>query len=68
MVLYQRKGHLMANTHEVAVVGGGIVGLAIAWHLVRQVPAIHVTVVEQEDTIGTHQTGHNSGVITSGSN
>lgn len=50
---------------EVAVVGGGIVGLATARALVRG--GVEGTVVlEAEDRIATHQTGHNSGVIHSG--
>jgi L-2-hydroxyglutarate oxidase len=48
---------------DLLVVGGGIVGLATAWSLRRQ---LHVMVVEAENTIATHQTGHNSGVIHSG--
>jgi (S)-2-hydroxyglutarate dehydrogenase len=48
------------------VVGGGIVGLATAYQLVRDHPDASVTVVEKEHTWGAHQTGHNSGVIHAG--
>ena len=48
------------------VVGGGIVGLATAYQLVREYPDATVTVVEKERTWGAHQTGHNSGVIHAG--
>jgi L-2-hydroxyglutarate oxidase len=48
---------------DLLVVGGGIVGLATAWTLRRQ---MHVLVIEAETTIAAHQTGHNSGVIHSG--
>jgi L-2-hydroxyglutarate oxidase LhgO len=51
---------------DVAVVGAGIVGLAVALNLVRQFPGIRVVVLEKESGLATHQTGHNSGVIHSG--
>lgn len=50
---------------DVAIVGGGIVGLATARALVRG-GADGVVVLEAEDRIACHQTGHNSGVIHSG--
>ncbi|HEY6138408.1 MAG TPA: L-2-hydroxyglutarate oxidase, partial [Thermoanaerobaculia bacterium] len=49
---------------KVAVVGGGIVGLATAHELTRRGAA--VTLFEKESTLAFHQTGHNSGVIHSG--
>ena len=51
---------------DVAIIGGGIVGLATAYQLTRRHPDLHVTVLEKEDTLAKHQTGHNSGVIHSG--
>jgi (S)-2-hydroxyglutarate dehydrogenase len=51
---------------DVAVVGGGIVGLAVARELLRRRPFLKLTVLEKEPDIATHQTGHNSGVIHSG--
>ncbi len=50
---------------DVAVIGGGIVGLATALALVQQTRA-RITVLEAEPDIARHQTGHNSGVIHSG--
>lgn len=50
---------------DVAVIGGGIVGLASALAIVEQARAA-VAVVEAEETLAAHQTGHNSGVIHSG--
>jgi 2-hydroxyglutarate dehydrogenase len=47
-------------------VGGGIVGLAVARELSRRDPHASVCVLERESEIGTHQTGHNSGVIHAG--
>src|SRR5579863_9545131 len=51
---------------DVAIVGAGIVGLAVALQFSRQNPALRVIVVEKESEIASHQTGHNSGVIHSG--
>ena len=51
---------------DVAVVGGGIVGLATAFALLKNNPKIKLVVLEKESEVGAHQTGHNSGVIHSG--
>lgn len=48
------------------VVGGGIVGLAVARQLLRSRPDATVTVLEKEPAVGRHQTGHNSGVVHAG--
>lgn len=50
-------------THDIAIIGGGIVGLATAMALAER---FSVVVLEAEDAIARHQTGHNSGVIHSG--
>jgi L-2-hydroxyglutarate oxidase len=51
---------------DLAVVGGGIVGLALARELTRRRPSASLCVLEREAEIATHQTGHNSGVIHAG--
>jgi L-2-hydroxyglutarate oxidase len=51
---------------DLAIVGGGIVGLAVARELIARNPGASVCVLEREAEIGTHQTGHNSGVIHAG--
>lgn len=48
------------------MVGGGIVGLAVARSLQRRDPGTPVVVLEKEPSVGAHQTGHNSGVVHSG--
>ncbi|HVC25386.1 MAG TPA: L-2-hydroxyglutarate oxidase, partial [Acidimicrobiales bacterium] len=48
------------------VVGGGIVGLALARELLVRRPDSAVTVLEKEAVVGAHQTGHNSGVVHAG--
>jgi 2-hydroxyglutarate dehydrogenase len=50
----------------VAVVGGGILGLAVARQLSRGDPRSRVCVLEREANLATHQTGHSSGVIHAG--
>jgi L-2-hydroxyglutarate oxidase len=51
---------------DVAVVGGGILGLAVARELAQRHPRASVCVLERERELGAHQTGHNSGVIHAG--
>ncbi|MEI7057163.1 L-2-hydroxyglutarate oxidase [Nocardioides sp. CCNWLW239] len=53
------------TTLRVAVVGGGIIGTAVARHLARRHDAA-VTLLEKETRLATHQTGHNSGVVHAG--
>jgi len=48
---------------RVAIIGGGIVGLATAHQLLKRHPAAKVLVLEKEKSAGQHQTGHNSGVL-----
>ena len=52
--------------YDVAIVGGGIIGLSTAMHLNQRFPRLKVAVLEKESELATHQTGHNSGVIHSG--
>lgn len=52
--------------HDYCVIGGGIVGLATAMRLLETYPGCSLILLEKEDTLGRHQTGHNSGVIHAG--
>ena len=54
------------QTFDLAVVGGGIVGLATAYQFSRRFPGRRVVVLEKETRVAEHQTGHNSGVLHSG--
>src|SRR5260370_23429754 len=54
------------NLQRVAIIGGGIVGLATASRLSERFPGARVWVLEKEPGVGRHQTGHNSGVLHSG--
>lgn len=60
------QGAQPPSSCDLAIVGGGIVGLAVARELIRRSPRASVCVLEREREIGTHQTGHNSGVIHAG--
>src|SRR5262245_49535942 len=51
---------------DLAVVGGGIVGLATAYRFTCRFPGKRVVVLEKESHVAAHQTGHNSGVLHSG--
>ena len=56
----------MNSPTRYVVIGGGIVGLAVADRLTTDHPGAHVTVLEKESEWAAHQTGRNSGVIHSG--
>jgi L-2-hydroxyglutarate oxidase len=51
---------------DILVIGGGIVGLATALHVSRSFPGLRLLLVEKENGVAKHQSGHNSGVIHSG--
>jgi len=51
---------------DIVVIGGGIVGLATALQFGRAFPKLRLLLVEKEDRVARHQSGHNSGVIHSG--
>ncbi|HEU4349071.1 MAG TPA: L-2-hydroxyglutarate oxidase [Actinoplanes sp.] len=51
---------------RIAVIGGGILGLAVARELLTTRPGAEVVVLEREDAVARHQTGNNSGVVHAG--
>lgn len=53
-------------TFDIAIIGGGIVGAATFYKLQSKYPDLKIMLVEKEDKLADHQTGHNSGVIHSG--
>lgn len=52
--------------YDFGIIGGGIVGLATAYQLQKKYKNAKVVVIEKENHLAAHQTGHNSGVIHSG--
>ncbi len=54
------------ETYDIAVIGGGIVGLAAAYQLSLSLPNKRLILIEKETDIGQHQSSHNSGVLHSG--
>ena len=54
------------NTFDIAIIGGGIVGAATLYKLQKRNPKLNIVLIEKEDKLSAHQTGHNSGVIHSG--
>ncbi|MBK6938886.1 MAG: L-2-hydroxyglutarate oxidase [Planctomycetes bacterium] len=51
---------------DIAILGGGIVGLATAWRLAQALPERRLLVIEKENAVARHQTGRNSGVLHTG--
>ncbi|WP_297337735.1 L-2-hydroxyglutarate oxidase [Algoriphagus sp.] len=53
-------------TYDIAIIGGGIVGLATGLKILNQKPDLKIVILEKENQLAKHQTGNNSGVIHSG--
>ena len=57
----------MGNSQsDVLIIGGGVVGLGVALEITRRYPHQRLLLIEKEDRVARHQSGHNSGVIHSG--
>jgi (S)-2-hydroxyglutarate dehydrogenase len=56
----------VSERYDVAVVGAGIIGLATATAIANRLPGAGIVVLDKEERVGRHQTGHNSGVLHSG--
>jgi L-2-hydroxyglutarate oxidase len=52
--------------YDFIIIGGGIVGLATAYQLLLKNNGLKIAILEKENQVAAHQTGHNSGVIHSG--
>lgn len=70
-VLYSFHGFILilfvfSDEFDIVIVGGGIVGAATARELKQRHPGYKMAIVEKEDDLAKHQSGHNSGVIHAG--
>jgi L-2-hydroxyglutarate oxidase len=54
------------SRYNVIIIGGGVVGLGVALEVTRRFPHLRLLLLEKEDRVARHQSGHNSGVIHSG--
>jgi len=57
---------MLQKNYDIAIVGGGIIGLSTAYVLQSNFPFLNILVLEKEPELAFHQTGRNSGVIHSG--
>ncbi len=57
---------VVTMTYDYCVIGGGIVGLATSMQLLKERPGSSLALIEKEQELAVHQTGHNSGVIHAG--
>ena len=56
----------MTEHIDIAIVGGGLVGLATALRLLEARPGLRLAILEKEPEVAAHQSGHNSGVLHAG--
>lgn len=57
---------MIDSRYNVIIIGGGVVGLAVGLEITRRFPPLRLLILEKEDRVARHQSGHNSGVIHSG--
>jgi L-2-hydroxyglutarate oxidase LhgO len=57
---------MIDSRYNTIVIGGGVVGLAVGLEITRRFPHLRLLLLEKEDRVARHQSGHNSGVIHSG--
>ena len=57
---------MQSSTYDVAVIGGGLVGLGTAYRLTERRPGLRVVLFEKEPGVARHQSGRNSGVLHAG--
>lgn len=63
---FEKPEAMTDSSYDVVIIGGGAVGLGVALEITRRFPRQRLLVLEKEEGIARHQSGHNSGVIHSG--
>ena len=63
---FEKLEGMTDSRYSVIIIGGGVVGLGVALEITRRFPRQRLLVLEKEDGVARHQSGHNSGVIHSG--
>jgi glycine/D-amino acid oxidase-like deaminating enzyme len=59
-------GNDLPSTSDFCIVGGGIIGIAIARELAKRHPDASIVLIEKEDDVSQHASGRNSGVLHAG--
>ena len=54
------------QSSDVVIVGGGMVGLSIAWQLLENGLKTSISIIEKENQVGKHCSGRNSGILHAG--
>src|ERR1700683_2335263 len=57
---------MVDSRYGVIIIGGGVVGLGVGFEITQRFPRLRLLLLEKEDRVARHQSGHNSGVIHSG--
>ena len=65
-LLVQISVFINSKEYDLVVVGGGIIGAASAREILLRYPKLKIAIVEKENKLAYHQSGHNSGVIHAG--
>lgn len=56
----------ISNNFDVVIIGGGMVGLSIAFQLIERKKTKNICIIDKENTLGLHSSGRNSGVVHAG--
>lgn len=64
--LFCHRSRMNSSTYDIAIIGAGVVGLSFAMQAAEQFPHLRILILEKENGVARHQTGHNSGVVHSG--
>jgi len=66
VILDHHRREKELKPYDLVLIGGGVVGMSTAWQMKQRHPSAAILLLEKENTLAHHQTGHNSGVIHAG--